>query len=458
LTTALLGVAAAKPRARRASCTGAYARDLTLVAPAARLEEARTRYTFCVRSSAVYDCLYYGRGGRVRHRRETVTAHGTAFAFRKHGKQTYLMTNEHITEWPFVTTKEERVDGVPSGCRRVSQTVSIVDREDDAYTKDDVVLQRVVSDAALDISILKAPLSVKTIPFNLGQSAALEAGAAVQVRGFPLGAFQALSVGKVINPREHDTEDQWDHYDLVIDAQLSSGNSGSPVLAVSCKSRRFELVGVYHAVYREGQSLNVAVWVDELRELMATLKPRRKKGRQLSAADRQLLLSRLRASTAPTMIPFGGHVLWIRPTKDRLLYNVFSKAFPLQDRRVAVLEDLPSTGFGRLGRVWFGDESGGLWERQFASLTPDDQHRMTQLAIAIRQHMLLVLELRSKESEVKGSRMAYDRVQQLRRRIARTRTRHKHQARWLVETAVRLATTPTKTKPEHNKKKAPPTR
>ena len=35
-----------------------------------------------------------------------------------------------------------------------------------------------------------------------------------------------------------------DHVDFVVDALLSEGNSGSPVLAVSCKSRLMELVGV----------------------------------------------------------------------------------------------------------------------------------------------------------------------------------------------------------------------
>jgi serine protease Do len=262
------------------------------------------------------------------------------------------------------------------------------------------------------------------------------------VRGFPLGAFQALSVGKVINPRQPDTEDRWDHTDLVIDAQLSSGNSGSPVLAVSCKSRLFELVGVYHAGYREGQSLNVAVSVDELRELMATLKARRKEGRELTAGDRRTLELWLRAAKTPVLIPFGGHVVWVQAAREGLRYHVFSKMFPLHDRRVAVLEDLRSHGFGRLGRLWFGTESGGLAERRLTSLPADDQQRMTRLAVALREHILLVLELRSKEAAVKGSRVAYERARQLRRRIALNRTPHQHLARWLVEVTGRHEAAP----------------
>ena len=49
--------------------------------------------------------------------------------------------------------------------------------------------------------------------------------------------------------RDRDQEQGWDHVDFVVDALLSEGNSGSPVLAASCKSRELELVGVYHAGY-----------------------------------------------------------------------------------------------------------------------------------------------------------------------------------------------------------------
>ena len=94
----------------------------------------------------------------------------------------------------------------------------------------------------------------------------------VEVRGFPLGAFAATNVGKVVSAFDHDDEGDWDHDDFVVDALLSTGNSGSPVLAVSCKTGEFELVGVYHAGYTHGSALNVVVGIDQLRDLMTTLK------------------------------------------------------------------------------------------------------------------------------------------------------------------------------------------
>ena len=71
--------------------------------------------------------------------------------------------------------------------------------------------------------------------------------------GFPLGEFQATNVGKVISAYDHDEQGEWDHDDFVIDALLTSGGSGSPVLAVSCKTGEFELVGIFHARYNGGE-------------------------------------------------------------------------------------------------------------------------------------------------------------------------------------------------------------
>ena len=80
--------------------------------------------------------------------------------------------------------------------------------------------------------------------------------------------MQAVSSGKVVNPYDRDQEQGWDHVDFVIDALLSEGNSGSPVLAASCKSRELELVGVYHAGYKGHSALNVVVGIDQLAEFM----------------------------------------------------------------------------------------------------------------------------------------------------------------------------------------------
>ena len=447
-------------------CVGTYANDLAVLTARARLREARSRYTFCLRSSAVYQCLYYSPDGRVKKKKETAAVHCTAFAFRKAGKLTYLLTNEHIVGWPAVTTADARVDGVPAGCKRVSQTLAIVENEKDSYARDDVALQRVLVDPELDVAILKAPLKVAAIPFTLGQSAALQGGEAVLVRGFPLGAFRAVSTGKVSTPHDHDQEGRWDHVDVVIDAPLSGGNSGSPVLAVSCRRRRLELVGVFHAAYREGQGLNVAVGIDELRELLTTLKPRRKKKHRqvrLAPKHRKQVLAWLGGKAPTPMIPFGGHTVGLRNQGKRIFWDVYPRGFPLEGWRQAVIEDRPAPTFGRVGRVWFGGES-GLRQRAFSELKPGEQHTVSVILEMMQRHLLRVLRYRRDKPRSRASRGQHERLRALERAMARQRSRQRARLRALLDLAVRSAPTrdprarPARVKPAPDRgKKQPPT-
>jgi serine protease Do len=435
--TALARPAPIRAPARSPYCTGPYANDQAALAPEARKQEERTRYTFCVRSVATYQCAFYGADGSLVSRREVKSAHGTAFAFRREGTWTYFLTNEHVVEWPFVTSKDTPVEGISYGCKRIGQKVFIVDDENDAYGRDDQTLDRVVVDAELDVAVLKAQIKVDLIPFSFGQSAALRVGNAVRVRGFPLGAFQAVHGGKVISPREPDRDGKWDHIDFVIDAQLSTGNSGSPVLAVSCKTGKFELVGIYHAGYVHGPGLNVVVGIDEFRELMTTLKPRarRKVTVALGSADRKALELALRSGKLTPFFPYGGHSLGLRLTSDgRILYDFYPKRFPLVDWRLAVIEEMPAPGYGRIGRIWFGNEQ-GLAELGFSELKAPEQTTIASLVEAVRRHLNGVQQYRLQEPIAKRSRAGLDRLQQIEREISQGQGARNAQMRSLVELA-----------------------
>ena len=152
--------------------------------------------------------------------------------------------------------------------------------------------------------------------------------------------MQAVSSGKVVNPYDRDQEQGWDHVDFVVDALLSEGNSGSPVLAASCRSRELELVGVYHAGYKGHSALNVVVGIDQLTEFMRKKRriPRalpsegspgalgvaERDAHQGGAGGRDAAAVRLRR---PRRARRG------RPTRA-LLYHVYGRQFPLDDRRV----------------------------------------------------------------------------------------------------------------------------
>ena len=365
-------------------CEGEYADSLQVQSIHTRdLEQGpRSQYSYLVRSSAKYECPFFGPDGKLRRRRVQASELGTAFAYEASGSETYLLTNEHVAAWPDVTDTFHRIDGVPEGCKRVEDKLRIVRDERDDFDPGQIPLLRVAVDPLLDAAILKASQKLTILPYKIGKSAALRQGNAVVVRGFPLGVMQAVSSGKVVNPYDRDQEQGWDHVDFVIDALLSEGNSGSPVLAVSCKSRQMELVGIYHAGYKGHGALNVVVGIDQLTEFMHKKKrvPRAIADSSSpgapTATDRTHVKEALATGTLP-LFDFGGLFVQAEVADDVILYQIYSRQFPLDDRRVVVIEDRPPSeknigGFGDLGRLWVLSSTG--WREWPQSALGSDEH------------------------------------------------------------------------------------
>jgi hypothetical protein len=384
-----------------ASCDGEYADSFQQLSPRVRDIEngQRSEYTYLIRSSARYECPYYGPDGRIKKKRVEPVEHGTAFAYEVSNGETFLLTNEHVAAWPDVTDQNHRVDGVPEGCKRVDDKQRIVHDEHDAYEPGQIALQRVAVDPQLDAAILKTNHDLIAFPYRVGKSAALRQGNAVQVRGFPLGLIRAVNTGKVVNPYDLDQEQGWNHVDFVTDALLSEGNSGSPVLALSCKTGELQLVGMYHAGYKGHSALNVVVGIDQLREFM-TKKRRVPRASPegtpaMSAAERKRLRDSLGAGALP-LFEFGGLYVMAELSGETLLYHVYGREFPLDDRRLAVLEDRPSStgaGAGEIARLWVRAEP-GLREWPTKELGADEQDFLVRLGEGIRLQIVRVVGYR----------------------------------------------------------------
>jgi hypothetical protein len=379
------------------SCDGEYADSLQMRDSEPRLPTPKpAEYTYLVRNTARYECPYFGPDGKLRRRIDQAREHGTAFAYEVTDQETYLLTNEHVAVWPEVTDARNRVAGVSDGCKRVEARLRIVNDERDEEEVSHIPLKLVAADARLDAAVLKAPQRLPVLPYRIGRSAALRQGNAVEVRGFPLGLLHAVNTGKVVNPYDHDVEQGWDHVDFVVDALLSEGNSGSPVLALSCATGKLELVGLYHAGYKEASALNVVVGIDQLREFMAKKRriPRASvEGPALTAGERKRLEERLATGTLP-IFNFGGLTVVVAKTGESLRYHLYGRGFPMDDRRVAVLEDRPSPSrFGELGNLLVRGEVG--WrDSSPRTLGEEDRDLLGRATDALRLHVLKVLEYR----------------------------------------------------------------
>ena len=432
-------------------CSGDYADDFAALSAKTRdfEQKPQNQYTYCVRSTAIYECISYGADGNLRRSKKKTSAHGTAFAYKQQSGDTLLLTNFHVSDWPSVTDEDHHVEDVPQGCKRVSDSLRIVDNEADAYDRDDIPLSRAVTDPQMDVSVLKAHATLNVMPWKVGRSAALRERNVVDVRGFPLGAFKASSVGKVISAYDHDADKDWDHDDFVVDALLSPGNSGSPVLAVSCKTGEFELVGIFHAGYTGGSALNVVVGIDQLRGTMTTLKRSSRAAGKLEVSSMDLKararLTEDSHSLLEPFFPFGNLPAVVRTRPDgALLFEVMSREFPLKSYPIMVVEDLvPSSPdeFGRLGRIWFGNRQ-GLKTFMRSDLDSDAQAQMTRLLDTLRHDALSAFEYRTASKSAANSREHFDQMSKLERALRRTSTAHADLSAVVMDLADRLGPRP----------------
>jgi serine protease Do len=426
-----------------AYCRGEYAEDFAaLSAPAQALEREHSPYTFCLRTVATYACPFYGPDGELQRKRKRVVAHGTGFAYQHQGKETLLLTNQHVAEWPAVTDQQHPVDDVPAGCKRISESISVVDDESDAFEKDDLELSRVVSDPQLDMAVLRSHSTLPILPWKLGHSAGISTRNVVHVRGFPLGIFKATNVGKVISAYDHDSYGEWDHDDFVVDALLSSGNSGSPVLAISCKTGEFELVGVYHAGYSRGSALNVVVGIDQVRELMTTLQRTQRPATDHPVPfdfDPSAVAAEIRHQAIGALrFPFGALIAGVRMRPDgAFLFEVLARSFPFDAYPLLVAESLPGADpAAPFARVWFGSAR-GLAAYAVSELDAETQAQTARIGRGLRLDSSLAARYRSAARDV-ASRQAAEEVAHLEQALKNAASSQRELARIVSDLAERL--------------------
>ncbi len=404
-------------------CAGDYA-DGVPEDVAARIAEGKETFVFAIRNTATYEHVFYGRDGRLRRSYLPSVIHGTGFAYRRQGLDTLVATNEHVAAQPEVTDDDHKVEGIPRGSKKVREHLAIVRNEDDDYEPGHVALTRVLIDASADVAVLRTRKALPVMPHRFGRSGALRAGNLVQVRGFPLGVFSSLNSGKVTNPSTEDGEKGWAHTDFMIDALVTSGNSGSPVFAISCKTGEPELVGIYHAGYSEAAALNAVVAVDQLREELETLRPSKRDARgghgEPNFADRARLVRELSQDPARSLtFSFAGRAVIVRlADAGTLRFGVLDEDFPLSTREALTLVDRARTGFGTLSAV----EQGGELVRQetpLAAYGPDVREHFQKLYEALWHQLASVVDYRQRLLRGPADAEAFSQARSLRLKLRR---------------------------------------
>lgn len=426
-----------------ASCTGEYADEGLALSTEARELERRpeSNYSYCLRNTAVYECLSYGSDGKVRRKSVSVLSHGTAFAYKTKGDDSFLLTNEHVASWPLVTDEEHPVEDVPPGCKKVDEQLRLVRDEGDDYEPGQIAVQRVVTDPYLDAAVLKVHHQLNVLPYRVGRSALLRAGNIVQIRGYPLGKMQATNSGKVVTPYDLDREKSWNHVDFVTDALVTKGNSGSPVFAISCRTGSLELVGLYHAGYRGSPAMNVVVGIDQLHDLMENLrrsKPPTPDPREvLGPTTHATILAALKAGDFTPFFAVGDRVARLRSLPNgRIAYDIFGPGFPSNDAVEITLEEIGDAQGGALDQVTLSSPDGVRRSSPLSRLDAETQDALRGLFDLSRHQLLLTLSYRASTTQSEKSRESFRRAKDLSQQM----DGHKGLALDLLHTTSELAT------------------
>jgi serine protease Do len=176
-------------------------------------------------------------------------------------------------------------------------------------------------------------------------------------------------------------------------------------------------VGVYHAGYIKGTALNAVVGIDQVRDVMSSLRPTPKTPEgalPLTQENRAKVVAASRASTEP-FFPCGSLTAAVRARDDgTVLYELHDRQFPLRPFPIVVLEDLAgNTGvYGAPGKAFFGNFR-GLKGYSPADIDPATGAELSALLDAFRKGSLAALAVRSAERDANGSRVQFDRIAHL---------------------------------------------
>lgn len=118
-------------------------------------------------------------------------------------------------------------------------------------------------DVDRDIAILNVE-DLKGYPYlNLGDSSKIELGEEIVAIGSPMGLQNTVSTGIVSSIRKNLIRNVEDSTDIQVSAPISSGSSGGALL-----NMYGELVGITYAALMDGQNLNFAIPINEVKDIL----------------------------------------------------------------------------------------------------------------------------------------------------------------------------------------------
>jgi len=198
-------------------------------------------------------------------------AHATATIFNQtENNITYLLTNYHV-----VNEKDLDIQRVKNETSLGPQFLfrgyifSLVDNAYDRDISDDIPIELFKTNEEKDMAYFSTrDLDVESKMWKYGDSDRLEIGDFVYAITYPASTLRYVTQGIVgsLQNLEDGSGYLIDDSDFIIDATVSPGGSGGPVLAINSITGDLELVGIFHKYFDVANDMNSIIPINKIKK------------------------------------------------------------------------------------------------------------------------------------------------------------------------------------------------
>jgi len=214
----------------------------------------------------IYCLKTYAEYSFKKEKKNVLMCFSTATAYKKG----HLWASKHTTYPHAYKEEKERKKEIPKKAK-FNRHNHVLTRGVSSKLEDNILVKPLRKFESLDLAILHTDHPFDYIPFKVGDSDGLKPGNFVYIISYPLlyingypPGFKKMVSGGMVSSTELTDENKLGN-NIIINAAVNPGSSGSPVLATN-KENELELVGIYHTPLRNAINMNLVIPINRVKK------------------------------------------------------------------------------------------------------------------------------------------------------------------------------------------------
>jgi len=214
----------------------------------------------------IYCLKTYAEYSFKKEKKNVLMCFSTATAYKKG----HLWASKHAIYPHAYKEEKERKKEIPKKAK-FNRYTHVLTRGASSKLEDNILVKPLRKFESLDLAILYTDHPFNYIPFKVGDSDGLKPGNFVYIISYPLvyingypPGFKKMVSGGMVSSTELTDENKLGN-NIIINAAVNPGSSGSPVLATS-KEGGSELVGIYHTSLKNAINMNLVIPINRVKK------------------------------------------------------------------------------------------------------------------------------------------------------------------------------------------------